>query len=207
MRDGVVRKALCARLVPRPGKEAEVASFVRGLVALVAGEPDTTAWFGSRLSRSVFAIFGVFQDDAGRQAHLTSGGSRARPLAAVHMLARPPHIQMADVLAVKLCEELVTRGVVVALAARRGMEADVENALRAALPLAGEEAGTVAWFAVRFGPSTFATMGYFPDDEARTAHLNGRVMKALLVSGSDLLVGTPAIARLHVLAAKLDEGY
>lgn len=197
---------MCARLVPRPGKEAEVASFVRGLVSLVAGEPETTAWFGGRLSRSVFAIFGVFPDDAGRQAHLTGAGNRERSSAAVHMLARPPHIQMADVLAVKLCEALVTRGVVVALPARRGMEADVEDVLLAALPLVGEESGTVAWFAVRFGPSTFATMAYFPDDAARTAHLNGRVMKALLVTATDLLVGTPVVARLHVLAAKLDEG-
>lgn len=172
----------------------------------MAGEPETTAWFGGRLSRSVFAIFGVFPDDVGRQANLTGAGNRERSSAAVHMLARPPHIQMADVLAIKLREELVTRGVVVALPARRGMEADVEDLLRAALLLVGEEADTVAWFAVRFGPSTFATMAYFPDNAARTAHLHGRVMKAL-VTGTDLLVGTPVVARLHVLAAKVDEGY
>jgi hypothetical protein len=35
------------------------------------------------------------------------------------------------------------------------------------------EPGTVAWFAIQTGPSTFGVYDVFPDDEARDAHLAG----------------------------------
>jgi hypothetical protein len=58
------------------GKEAEVASFLEGGLALVEEEPATIAWFAIRLGPSEFGIFDAFPDDAGRQAHL---GARWRP--------------------------------------------------------------------------------------------------------------------------------
>lgn len=205
-RTGVVRKALFARLGAKPGKEAEVAAFVRGYVSLVAREPETTAWFGGRLSRSTFAIFGVFPDDAGRSTHLANGEDRTQGPGepGPQIFAAAPDIRMADVLAVNLCEDLVTRGLIVGLEARRHAGADVENVLRGVLPLAVEEPDTVGWFAVRFGPSTFALMAYFPDDAGRNSHRRGRVMGALAAMGPELLVGPPAVDKLGVVVAKLE---
>ena len=68
---------------------------------------------------------------------------------------------------------MVTLGLYVRLEAKAGREMDVENLLRGALPLADEEEKTLAWFAVRFGPSTFAIFDAFPDEEGREAHLQG----------------------------------
>jgi hypothetical protein len=72
----MVTVGLLVRLVVKPGKEAEVTSFLEGGLALVQQEPATIAWFAIRLGPSEFGIFDAFPDDAGRQAHL---GARWRP--------------------------------------------------------------------------------------------------------------------------------
>jgi hypothetical protein len=74
----MVTVGLLVRLVAKPGKEAEVTSFLEGGLALVEEEPATIAWFAIRLGPSEFGIFDAFPDDAGRQAHLGgAGGGRA----------------------------------------------------------------------------------------------------------------------------------
>src|SRR4029453_11285798 len=73
----MVTVGLLVRLVAKPGKEAEVTSFLEGGLALVQEEPATIAWFAIRLGPSEFGIFDAFPDDAGRQAHLgRPGGAR-----------------------------------------------------------------------------------------------------------------------------------
>jgi hypothetical protein len=66
----MVTVGLLVRLVAKPGKEAEVTSFLEGGLALVEEEPATIAWFAIRLGPSEFGIFDAFPDDTGRQAHL-----------------------------------------------------------------------------------------------------------------------------------------
>ena len=53
------------------------------------------------------------------------------------------------------------------------------------------EAGTVAWFAVRFDKATFAIFDAFNDESGRTAHLNGAVAAALMANAADLLAVAP----------------
>jgi quinol monooxygenase YgiN len=97
-----VTKGLWVPLEAKPGKEAEVAAFLEGGRALVDDEPDTTAWFAVRLSDSRFAIFDVFPHESGRQAHLSGRVAEALMDQADELLARPPDIQQADVIASKL---------------------------------------------------------------------------------------------------------
>ena len=97
-----VRLALLARVEAKPGKEAEVAEFLKGGLPVVEAEPATIAWFGIRLGPSTFAIFDAFPDDAGRQAHLAGKVAAALMAKAGDLLAEPPSIQKADVLASKL---------------------------------------------------------------------------------------------------------
>ena len=94
--------ALFVRLEAKPGKEAEVAEFLKGGLPLVEAEPGTIAWFGIRLGPSTFAIFDAFPDEAGRQAHLSGKVAAALMEKAKDLLAEPPSIQKADVLAAKL---------------------------------------------------------------------------------------------------------
>jgi quinol monooxygenase YgiN len=66
-----------------------------------------------------------------------------------------------------------------------------------------EEPATIAWFAIRLGPSTFGIFDAFPDEAGRQAHLSGRVAAALMAKASELLAQPPVIEKVEVLAAKL----
>lgn len=72
----MVRVGLLVRLQAKPGKEAEVASFLESGLALANQEAATVVWFALRLGPSTFGIFDAFPDEAGRKAHL--GGQLRR---------------------------------------------------------------------------------------------------------------------------------
>lgn len=98
----MVTKGLWVPLEAKPGKEEDVARFLEGGQALVEEEPGTTAWFAVRLTESKFAIFDVFADESGRQAHLSGRVAEALGAQADELFAQPPDIQQADVIASKL---------------------------------------------------------------------------------------------------------
>jgi quinol monooxygenase YgiN len=98
----MISNALFVRLEAKPGKEEEVASFLKSGLALVQQEPATVAWFGIRLGPSTFAIFDAFPDEAGRQAHLNGRVAAALMAKAGDLFSQPPTIEKADVLAAKL---------------------------------------------------------------------------------------------------------
>ncbi|MEO8293725.1 MAG: antibiotic biosynthesis monooxygenase [Actinomycetota bacterium] len=98
---------------------------------------------------------------------------------------------------------MVTVGLLVRMEAKPGKEGDVEEFLLGGLPLVQDEPDTVAWFAVRMGPSTFGIFDVFPDDAGRQAHLSGRVAEALMARADELFATPPAIEQLDVLASKL----
>jgi quinol monooxygenase YgiN len=97
----------------------------------------------------------------------------------------------------------VTVGLYVRLEAKEGMAADVANFLKGAQPLAEDEPGTTAWFAIHMGPNTFGIFDVFPDDGGRQAHLNGPIAAALMEKADELLAEAPRIEQIDVLAAKL----
>jgi quinol monooxygenase YgiN len=98
---------------------------------------------------------------------------------------------------------MTSKGLLVRVEAKSGKEAEVEEFLRSALPLAQQEPGTTAWFAIRLGPSEFGVFDVFPDDAGRDAHLNGAIAKALMANASTLLAKPPSIEKIDVLAEKL----
>jgi quinol monooxygenase YgiN len=98
---------------------------------------------------------------------------------------------------------MVTVGLLVRLLAKPGKEAEVTSFLEAGLSLVEEEPATIAWFAIRIGPSEFAIFDAFPDDAGRQAHLAGRVADALMAQAPELLEQPPVIESVDVLAAKL----
>jgi quinol monooxygenase YgiN len=98
---------------------------------------------------------------------------------------------------------MVTVGLLVRLQAKPGKEAEVEGFLEGGLSLVEEEPATIAWFAIRLGPSEFGIFDAFPDDAGRQAHLAGRVAEALLAQAPELLAQPPAIEPVDVIAVKL----
>ena len=97
-----MKLALFARLEAKPGKEAEVESFLKSGLALVQEEPETTVWFAIRMGQSTFGIFDAFPDESGRTAHLTGKVAAALMAKASDLLAQPPVIEKIDILATKL---------------------------------------------------------------------------------------------------------
>ena len=93
----------------------------------------------------------------------------------------------------------------VPLEAKPGKEQELANFLRSALPLVEQESGTVSWFAIQEGPSSFAIFDTFDDESGRDAHLNGKVAAALMqkVKDGDLFAKEPQIMKLSILADKL----
>ena len=62
--------ALYVPMQAKPGKEDEVADFLRSALPLVNDEPGTVSWFAIQEGQSRFAVFGTYNDEAGRDAHL-----------------------------------------------------------------------------------------------------------------------------------------
>lgn len=98
---------------------------------------------------------------------------------------------------------MVNLGLLVRLEAKPGEDANVEEFLRAALPLVRQEAGTTAWFGVRFGRSEYGIVDFFPDEASREAHLMGQVAAALRDRSPALFAQQPRIRKCTVLADKL----
>lgn len=97
----MVTVGLFVKLHAKPGKEKEVADFIKGALPLANAEPGTTVWFALQFDKSTFGIFDAMPDDAGRQAHLNGEIAKALMAKAGELLASAPNIEKLDVLAAK----------------------------------------------------------------------------------------------------------
>ncbi len=93
--------ALLARLEAKPGKEQEVADFLKSALPLVMDEPETVNWYGLQIGPSTFGIFDTFETEDGRKAHLEGKVAAALMANAGELLSTPPVIEMVELLAVK----------------------------------------------------------------------------------------------------------
>ncbi len=93
---------LWVRLEAKPGREEELAGFLRSARDLVDAELLTAVWFAVRLGPTTFGIFDAFEREDGRDAHLDGRIAAALKHKAGDLLAAPPAIEPLDVLAEKL---------------------------------------------------------------------------------------------------------
>ena len=97
---------------------------------------------------------------------------------------------------------MVKFALLVRLEARPGKEQEVAAFIKSALPLAQQEADTVSWYALQFGPSTFGIFDTFETENGRKAHLAGQIAQALMAKASELLANDPVIEHVEILAVK-----
>jgi len=90
----------------------------------------------------------------------------------------------------------------VPLEAKPGKEQEVADFLRSAIPLVNAEPGTISWYAIQEGPSSFAIFDTFDDENGRDAHLNGQVATSLMAEAGELFAKPPKIHKLSILADK-----
>ena len=97
---------------------------------------------------------------------------------------------------------MITLTLLVRLEAKPEMEAEVESLFRGGLPAVQEEPTTIAWFAIRLGPSTIGIFDAFPEGTGRQAHLAGRVAGTLEAKVADFFAQPPIIEMVGVLTAE-----
>ncbi|HUA99840.1 MAG TPA: hypothetical protein VMA34_16020 [Terracidiphilus sp.] len=91
------------------------------------------------------------------------------------------------------------------LEARAGKEAEAEEFLKSAQPLAEQEPGTSTWYALKLGPAKFGIFDTFRDEEGRNAHLTGAIAKALFARADELFAVPPRVDKLEILAVKTSQ--
>src|SRR4051812_48000424 len=98
----MVTKALLIHLDAKHDMESAVEEVLAGAVPDVRQESGTRAWFALRFGRGEYAIFDVFPDEAGREAHLDGAVATGLIERSVELFTRPPRVERLDVLASKL---------------------------------------------------------------------------------------------------------
>jgi quinol monooxygenase YgiN len=94
------------RLEAKPGKEKEVAAFLKQGLQMANQESTTPLWFGLQLGPSTFGVFDAFHDESGRQAHLNGPIAKALMARAPDLFAVPPSIERVEILQAKVSQEL-----------------------------------------------------------------------------------------------------
>ena len=100
----MITVGLFVRLEAKPGKEEEVAAFLKQGLQMANQEQTTPLWFALRLGPSTFAIFDAFYDESGRQAHLNGPIAKALMANAPERLAVPPSIEKTEILGAKISQ-------------------------------------------------------------------------------------------------------
>src|SRR5215469_3656033 len=97
----MIKLAFVARFEAKPGKEEDVAKFLETAHEMAKKEPTTINWYAFRLSHSTFGVFDTFNDEAGRQKHLTGPIGQAIMARAQELFSSPPSIEPVDVFGFK----------------------------------------------------------------------------------------------------------
>jgi quinol monooxygenase YgiN len=96
----------------------------------------------------------------------------------------------------------VTLGILAQLEAKPGKGPELAAFLESGRALAVAEEGTVTWYAFKLDDTTYGIFDTFESEDARQAHINGEIPKALGEVGPDLLASDPDIRTIDIVAVK-----
>ncbi|MCU1489495.1 MAG: hypothetical protein JWM85_900 [Acidimicrobiaceae bacterium] len=96
----------------------------------------------------------------------------------------------------------VKLGFLALLEAKPGKGSALGEFLKNGRALAQAEPGTVTWYALKLSDTEYAIFDSFETEEARQAHLNGEIPKALAQVADELLAKDPDIRSVDIIAVK-----
>ena len=96
-----VTLGILALLEAKAGKGDELAAFLKAGRELAVAEEGTVTWYAFKISDTSYGIFDTFATDDARTAHINGQIPAALAQVSADLLAREPHIQPVDLLAVK----------------------------------------------------------------------------------------------------------
>ena len=82
--------ALYVPLKAKPGKEADVEAFLKQGAQMSEAEKGTVTWYGFKEDDGDYAVFDTFDDEAGRDAHLSGDIAKALMANAETLFANTP---------------------------------------------------------------------------------------------------------------------
>ncbi|MFI6408244.1 putative quinol monooxygenase [Streptomyces sp. NPDC050548] len=97
-----MKVGLLVRIEAKPEHADEVEALLRGAQELAEREQGTVTWFAFRENATTFGVFDTFEDEQGRQAHLTGRIAAALGEIAETKLSAPPVIAPVDLLGAKV---------------------------------------------------------------------------------------------------------
>jgi quinol monooxygenase YgiN len=96
-----VDRGLLVILEAKTGKGKELAAFLQQGRELAVQEAGTVTWYAFRLGDTTYGVFDTFEDEDGRQAHLSGRIAAGLGEVAPDLLAAEPDIRTTDIIAVK----------------------------------------------------------------------------------------------------------
>jgi quinol monooxygenase YgiN len=99
----MAKLAIWVMLKAKPGKEADVEAFLKQGAVMSKAEPKTVNWYGVKIAPGMYGVFDTFDDEAGREAHLSGEIAKALKANAADLFANAAElrIEKMDILADK----------------------------------------------------------------------------------------------------------
>jgi quinol monooxygenase YgiN len=96
----------------------------------------------------------------------------------------------------------VKLGILALLEAKDGKGPELGAFLEGGRGIAAAEEGTITWYAFKVSETTYGIFDTFETEDARQAHLNGEIPKALGQVAPDLLAKDADIRPIDIVAVK-----
>jgi quinol monooxygenase YgiN len=97
----MAKYALYVSLKAKPGKEGEVEAFLKLGAEMSRAEAGTVTWYGIKEDDGAYAVFDTFDDEAGRDAHLTGSIAKALMAKADELFSNKLQIHKIQIIANK----------------------------------------------------------------------------------------------------------
>ncbi len=97
----MAKLAIWVMLKAKPGKEADVEAFLKQGAVMSKDEPKTVNWYGVKIAPGMYGVFDTFDDEAGREAHLSGEIAKALMANASTLFSNELQIEKMEILADK----------------------------------------------------------------------------------------------------------
>lgn len=92
---------LLATVKAKKGKENDVKNSLSNAVEHAKKENETLTWYSFQIDESTFGIFDTFENEHGREAHLSGEIAKALMASASELLVEDPNIRKIEIISTK----------------------------------------------------------------------------------------------------------
>ena len=97
----MAKQAIWVMLKAKPGKESDVEAFLKQGAVMSKDEPQTVTWYGVKIAPGMYGVFDTFDDEAGRDAHLSGPIAKALMANWAELFSNELKIETMEILANK----------------------------------------------------------------------------------------------------------